>query len=120
MSAKNRRPGYQGLGRPTRHADAIEAHVDGRRRPWSTFGAGSGSYEPTDLEVVPVEPSETMIRLRRFVASPALLGTAEELPLPTKSVDAALADLSAHHWLTGRGGSRDPSRGTKARRVLHT
>ena len=29
------------------------------------IGAGSGSYEPTDLEVVPIEPSELMIRQRR-------------------------------------------------------
>ena len=25
------------------------------------IGAGSGSYEPTDLQLIPVEPSETMI-----------------------------------------------------------
>src|SRR5919206_2778935 len=46
------------------------------------IGAGSGSYEPTDLEVVPVEPSETMIRQRPPSLPPALLGTAEKLPLP--------------------------------------
>jgi SAM-dependent methyltransferase len=62
------------------------------------IGAGSGSYEPTDLHVVPVEPSETMIRQRAGLLPPALLGTAEDLPLPAKSVDAALAVLSAHHW----------------------
>ena len=62
------------------------------------IGAGSGSYEPTDLQVVPVEPSETMIRQRPASLPPALLGTAEKLPLPDKSVDAALAVLAAHHW----------------------
>jgi SAM-dependent methyltransferase len=62
------------------------------------IGAGSGSYEPTDLAVVPVEPSETMIRQRPPSLPPALLGTAEKLPLPGKSVDAALAVLTAHHW----------------------
>jgi SAM-dependent methyltransferase len=62
------------------------------------IGAGSGSYEPTDLEVVPVEPSETMIRQRPTSLPPALLGTAEQLPLPAKSVDAALAVLAGHHW----------------------
>jgi SAM-dependent methyltransferase len=61
-------------------------------------GAGSGSYEPTDVEVVPVEPSETMIRQRPASLPPALLGTAEKLPLADKSVDAALAVLTAHHW----------------------
>jgi SAM-dependent methyltransferase len=62
------------------------------------IGAGSGSYEPTDLQVVPVEPSETMIRQRPAALPPALLGTAENLPLEAKSVDAALAVLAAHHW----------------------
>jgi SAM-dependent methyltransferase len=62
------------------------------------IGAGSGSYEPTDLRVVPVEPSETMIRQRPESLPPAILGTAEQLPLPAKSVDAALAFLAAHHW----------------------
>ena len=40
------------------------------------IGAGSGSYEPTDLQVVPVEPSETMIRQRPGSLPRALLGTA--------------------------------------------
>ena len=62
------------------------------------IGAGSGSYEPTDLPVVPVEPSETMIRQRSPSLPPALRGVAGSLPLPTKSVDAALAVLAAHHW----------------------
>src|SRR3954447_8016947 len=62
------------------------------------IGAGSGSYEPTGLKVVPGEPSETMIRQRPPSLPPAILGTAEKLPLPDKSVDAALAVLAAHHW----------------------
>jgi SAM-dependent methyltransferase len=62
------------------------------------IGAGSGSYEPTDLPVVPVEPSETMILQRPSSLPPAFLGSAEDLPLPEKSVDAALAVLTAHHW----------------------
>ncbi len=39
-----------------------------------------------------------MIRQRRAALPPAILGTAEKLPLPPKSVDAALAILTAHHW----------------------
>ena len=62
------------------------------------IGAGSGSYEPTDLAVVPVEPSELMIRQRPTALPPAVRGVAEALPLPDKAVDAALAVLSAHHW----------------------
>lgn len=62
------------------------------------IGAGAGSYEPADLQVIPVEPSEKMIRQRPSSLPPALLGTAEKLPLEAKSVDAALAVLTAHHW----------------------
>jgi SAM-dependent methyltransferase len=78
------------------------------------IGAGTGSYEPIDLEVVPVEPSETMIRQRPASRPPALLGSAEQLPLPAQSVDAALAVLSAHHW-------RDrPAAFAEIRRVART
>jgi SAM-dependent methyltransferase len=62
------------------------------------IGAGSGSYEPTDLTVVAVEPSELMIQQRPPSLPPAVRGVAEALPLPDKSVDAALAVLAAHHW----------------------
>src|SRR3954447_4376468 len=80
-----------------RIADAIRTAL-GDAGSVVNIGAGSGSYEPTDLQVLPVEPSETMIRQRPASLPPALLGTAEKLPLPAKSVDAALAVLSAHHW----------------------
>jgi SAM-dependent methyltransferase len=62
------------------------------------IGAGSGSYEPTDLAVVPVEPSELMIRQRPPSLPAAVRGVAEALPLPDGRVDAALAVLTAHHW----------------------
>jgi SAM-dependent methyltransferase len=62
------------------------------------IGAGSGSYEPAELEVVPVEPSGQMIRQRPPSLAPAVQGVAEALPLPDRSVDAALAVLAAHHW----------------------
>jgi hypothetical protein len=57
------------------------------------IGAGSGSYEPTDLPVVPVEPSELMIRQRPPSLPPAVRGVAEALALPDRSIDAALAVL---------------------------
>lgn len=51
------------------------------------IGAGSGSYEPTDLAVVSIEPCELMIRQRPPSLPPAVPG-----------VDVALAVLTAHHW----------------------
>ncbi len=62
------------------------------------IGAGSGAYEPADLDVVAVEPSRVMIDQRPAGAARAILGSAEALPLDDKSVDAALAVLTVHHW----------------------
>jgi SAM-dependent methyltransferase len=84
------------------------------------IGAGSGSYEPTDLQVVPVEPSETMIRQRPGSLPRALLGTAEDLPLPAKSVDATLAVLSAHHWRDRSAAFAEIRRVARERAVFFT
>jgi SAM-dependent methyltransferase len=86
----------------------------------ANIGAGSGSYEPTDLAVVPVEPSETMIRQRPGSLPPALHGTAEDLPLPAKSVDAALAVLSAHHWRDRSAAFAEIRRVARERAVFFT
>jgi SAM-dependent methyltransferase len=84
------------------------------------IGAGSGSYEPTDLHVVPIEPSETMIRQRPRSLPPALLNTAEKLPLPAKSVDAALAVLTAHHWRDRPAAFAEVRRVARRRAVFFT
>jgi SAM-dependent methyltransferase len=84
------------------------------------IGAGLGSYEPTDMEVVPVEPSETMIRQRPASLPPALHGTAEKLPLRAKSVDAALAVLTAHHWRDRPGAFAEIRRVARRRAVFFT
>jgi riboflavin synthase alpha subunit len=62
------------------------------------IGAGSGAYEPVDLDVIAVEPSQVMIDQRPVGAARAIVASAEELPLGDKSVDAALAVLTVHHW----------------------
>jgi SAM-dependent methyltransferase len=84
------------------------------------IGAGSGSYEPTDLPVVPVEPSETMTRQRPSSLPRALAGTAEDLPLLAKSVDAALAVLTAHHWRDRPGAFSEIRRVARKRAVFFT
>jgi len=61
-------------------------------------GAGTGSYEPTDIPVVAVEPSPAMIAQRPSDAAQVVEGVAEALPMPDGSFDAALATLSTHHW----------------------
>ena len=84
------------------------------------IGAGSGSYEPTDLEVVPVEPSEQMIQQRPPSLPPAVRGMAEALPLPDKSVDAALAFLTAHHWADRPAAFAEIPRVARKRAVFFT
>ena len=84
------------------------------------IGAGSGSYEPTDLDVVPVEPSEIMIQQRPASLPPAMRGVAEVLPLPDKSVDAALAFMTAHHWADRPAAFAEIRRVVRKRAVFFT
>jgi SAM-dependent methyltransferase len=70
----------------------------GDARTVVNVGAGTGSYEPRDREVIAVEPSEVMIAQRNPAAPPAIQGGAYPLPFEDESVDAAMAILSVHHW----------------------
>jgi ubiquinone/menaquinone biosynthesis C-methylase UbiE len=54
-------------------------------------GAGTGAYEPADQDVIAVEPSEVMIAQRPEGSARVLRGSAEAIPLPDNSVDAAMA-----------------------------
>lgn len=83
-------------------------------------GAGAGSYEPRNRSVLAVEPSDVMIRQRPRDAAPCLQGSAEALPLETKSVDAAMAVLSAHHWTDLARGLREMARVARRRVVVLT
>jgi SAM-dependent methyltransferase len=61
-----------------------------------------------------------MIRQRPRSLPQALRGSAENLPLPDKSVDAALAFLSAHHWSDRRRAFTELIRVTRKRAVFFT
>ena len=80
------------------------------------MGAGAGAYEPADLDVVAVEPSETMIAQRPEGAAPVVRAHAEELPFKDGSFDAAMAVLSDHHWDDHERGLAELTR--VARRVV--
>jgi len=118
---------YDGIGhsyaqfrRPDpRIASAIEAAL-GDARSVVNIGAGAGSYEPLDRTVIAVEPSEVMIRQRPAGAAPCRQGSAEALPLETKSVDAAMTVLSAHHWTDLERGLSEMARVARKRAVLFT
>jgi SAM-dependent methyltransferase len=68
--------------------------------------------------VVAVEPSAAMIAQRPVGAPPAVPASAEELPFPDRSFDAALAVLSDHHWRDRRRGLRELRRVARRRVVL--
>lgn len=112
--------GYQ----VTRRADPrIAAQVRaglGAARTVVNVGAGTGSYEPTDLEVVAVEPSDTMIAQRPETAARVVRGRAESLPFGDDEFDAAMAVLTTHHWSDWRAGVREMRRVARARVVVLT
>ena len=60
-------------------------------------GAGAGSYEPSHIDTVAVEPSFEMIRQRQNIDN-VVQATAEGLPFKDAVFDSTLAILSIHHW----------------------
>ena len=83
-------------------------------------GAGTGSYEPSDLEVVAVEPSVTMTDQRTGGAAKVVQAKAESLPFEDNSFDAAMAVLSTHHWSAWQVGVREMRRVASKRVVVMT
>ena len=81
-------------------------------------GAGAGAYEPTDRELVAVEPSAVMIAQRPPGSAPVVEAVAEELPFADGTFDASLAVLSDHHWSNRRQGLRELRRVARGRVVL--
>lgn len=82
-------------------------------------GAGTGNYEPTDREVVAVEPSAVMISQRRTDAAPAVLAPAEHLPFDDDTFDASLAVSTVHHWTDRARGLAEMARVAPHRVVVH-
>jgi SAM-dependent methyltransferase len=83
-------------------------------------GAGAGSYEPKDREVIAVEPSPVMIAQRPEDAAPASQGVAESLPLKDKSVDATMGVFTMQHWDDVDRGLAEVLRVTRERIVFLT
>ena len=62
------------------------------------IGAGTGSYEPENVELVAVEPSSKMISQRKIGSHKVERVFAEELPFENSSFSHAMTVLSMHHW----------------------
>jgi SAM-dependent methyltransferase len=84
-------------------------------------GAGAGNYEPTDRELLALEPSPVMIAQRprgRDGVVRVVQGRAEALPFGDGSFDAVMAVLSDHHWSDRRRGFHECRRVARGRVVL--
>jgi SAM-dependent methyltransferase len=102
-----------------RIAAAIERAL-GDARSVVNVGAGAGSYESLDRELIAIEPSETMRAQRRAGAAEAIDARAEQLPLEAASVDAGMAILTLHHWDDPIAGLRELRRVARDRMVVLT
>ncbi|MEU8773517.1 MerR family transcriptional regulator [Streptomyces sp. NPDC048606] len=88
----------------------------GDARTVLNVGAGTGSYEPADREVIAVEPSKVMRRRRPAGSAPCVAAAAESLPFEDRSFDVAMAVSTVHHWADPMAGLREMRR--VARRVV--
>jgi SAM-dependent methyltransferase len=88
----------------------------GDARTVLNVGAGTGSYEPPDRDVLALEPSALMRSKRLPDAAPCVAGRAEDLPFEDESFDAAMAVATVHHWQDPVAGLREMRR--VARRVV--
>jgi SAM-dependent methyltransferase len=88
--ASRRRPDPRWVARIHRRLEGHHTLVN--------VGAGAGSYEPSFMSVVGVEPSPVMLGQRSLSAAPAVRAVAEQLPFEDDAFDVALAVFSVHHW----------------------
>ncbi|MFL6140255.1 MAG: class I SAM-dependent methyltransferase [Labedaea sp.] len=88
----------------------------GDARTVVNVGAGTGSYEPPDRDVIAVEPSAVMRAQRPAGAAPCVDAVAERLPFRDQSFDAAMAFSTVPHWPDPIAGLREMRR--VARRVV--
>jgi SAM-dependent methyltransferase len=91
-------------GRPSYPPDAIDWLLPPGARDVLDLGAGTGKLTTRlaerGLAVVAVDPIAEMLEVlsSSLPDTPALLGTAEQIPLPDNSVDAVLV-AQAWHWV---------------------
>ncbi len=111
---------YRGVRRPEPRFEAAIWAALGDAETVLNVGAGAGSYEPPDREVIAVEPSAVMIAQRPTGAAAAIQGAAEALPLGDESVDATMGVFTMQHWDDVDRGLAEVLRVTRRRIVFLT
>jgi SAM-dependent methyltransferase len=111
---------YSIYRRPEPRIAALIEEALGSARTVLNVGAGAGSYEPLDRDVTPVEPSASMRAQRPDHLAVAIDATAEDLPFPDNTFDAALSTFSVHQWSDVGAGLREVRRVTRGPVVLLT
>ena len=84
------------------------------------IGAGTGSYEPHDRDVVALEPSPVMIAQRRRRSGFVVQASAMALPFGEATFDASMAILTLHHWADRERGLAEMKRVTRGPCVILT
>lgn len=110
--------GYSNLRRPDPRIAAMIHGALGDARTILNIGAGAGSYEPLDREVIAIEPSEAMRAQRPAHLTRAIDARAESLPLADQSVDATMGIITVHQWQDLQRGLRELLRVTRGAIVL--
>jgi SAM-dependent methyltransferase len=110
--------GYARYRRPDPRIAALINKALGDAASVINVGAGAGSYEPTDRPVTAIEPSATMIAQRLPGSAKAIQASAESLPFPDRSFDAATAFLTTHHWADRIAGLKEMRRVARKRCVF--
>jgi SAM-dependent methyltransferase len=112
--------GYRRFRTPDPRIAARIVAALGDARSVLNVGAGTGSYEPTDREVMAVEPSAVMIAQRPAGSARVVQASAESLPFADGSFDACMGVLTIHHWKDIDRGVAELRRVARKRVVLLT
>lgn len=111
---------YKTYRRPDpRIAKRIQFYLQNAQRILNV-GAGLGSYEPENCEVVAVEPAFEMISKRNHSKAILIQGIAEELPFKDDIFDCSMCILTMHHWSNIVSGLKEVLRVTRDKIVLFT
>ncbi|GAB2576030.1 class I SAM-dependent methyltransferase [Kribbella endophytica] len=111
---------YTAYRRPEPQIAAAIRDALGPARKILNVGAGAGAYEPTDVDLVAVEPSAQMRAQRAAGLVEAIDATAEDLPFADDTFDGAMATFTVHQWRDLEAGLTEVRRVTRGPVVVLT